>query len=460
MTNKPTIALFAFGILVGLILPGAEVIFAQTHDAKPMALSGYSVSQAYDVEDDKPLNFEDEFINRLLYRIKKTSPKSRGEFARYSQDVNWNQISEKTEDFRFWLFKRRVQVKGITKHRFAKAEKDTEIKGVFACHCENEKGEPVIVLARSIPRKLQLFPKGDNEIEISEPIGFEGFLLNRVNLAKNENDATATCPVFVADRIEWYPNTTAHCDQAHVVLAKAGADIGQLDYVREHNTRRLGKGDSEAFYQILGAAKKTPDDDGIEDRLGFMEIMQNPNSNFCHAAGISGVIRRCTEIPVNSPQISSRLGISKYYELIVFPDLDGGKIIVKNKSGNNLEYRRFPITVCCTELPDGMSPTAIEKSRVAIEGYFYRFWKYQSDKTDLAGTTGQVSPLLMAKRPALMQPQSSNLNFILLIFASLVIAGIAILLWSYRIADRKRKSPGQKILESLPGEIDLSGIQE
>ena len=76
----------------------------------------------------------------------------------------------------------------------------------------------------------------------------------------------------------------------------------------------------------------------------------------------------------------------------MFPSLDGGKIVVKNKSGKEIEYKRFPITVCCLELPTGFSIESIERQSVLIDGFFFRFWKYQSDKTDAAGASGQVSP--------------------------------------------------------------------
>ena len=125
-----------------------------------------------------------------------------------------------------------------------------------------------------------------------------------------------------------------------------------------------------------------------------------------------------------------------------------------------MDYRRFPITICCTELPAGMGPTDVERKQFVVDGYFFRFWKYRSDITDKAAAAGQVSPLIIAKCPRMIEPDTRALNLTLLIFMITVVAGIVALIGGYKIADRKRQSPVEKILDTLPEKIDLSGLED
>ena len=166
------------------------------------------------------------------------------------------------------------------------------------------------------------------------------------------------------------------------------------------------------------------------------------------------------QFDANLVQVENRLGVSKYYQLMLFPNLDGAKIVVKNNDGTKMDYRRFPITICCTELPAGMSPSDVEKKQFVVDGYFFRFWKYRSDKTDEAASTGQVSPLIIAKCPQMIEPDTRSLNLTLFIFIVTVIAGLSALIGGYKIADRRRQSPVEKILGTLPERIDLSGLED
>ena len=85
------------------IFMSASTLVGQVHNNKPLELSGLSLSQAYDIEDDLPLDLDEPMILQLIYRIKKTSSKSRRKYSQYSKDVTWEQLSSKTEDYRLWV---------------------------------------------------------------------------------------------------------------------------------------------------------------------------------------------------------------------------------------------------------------------------------------------------------------------------------------------------------------------
>ncbi len=445
----------------------------QDHNQTPMELSGYSISEAFEIPDDQPLDLNSPTLKQLLYRIKNTSPGSRRQYGNFSRELTWKDICTKTEDYRLWLFERSARLKKIEKYPFQNYSLDEEIKGVFVCECESEpdigltkeiaRGHSFLVLARTIPREL---PIGS---AIDEPIRISGFLYARVSGTHTGDNNEM--PVFITDRIAWFPSRESEdVSVAHLSLSRYGADIGLLDFVQENNARPLGNRDAEAFFQILAAVNRmnrndvepgpTVDVSDSGSLLGFEELMQNSNTNFGEAARVTGTVRTCSVVAVPHEDIKRRLGISKYYQLMLFPDLDGAKIVVKNKDGTKMDYRRFPVTICCTELPAGMSPTDLERKQFVVDGYFFRFWRYESDKTDQAAGTGQVSPLIIAKCPQLIGSDTSSLNLALLVFAIATLAGIIILIGGYRIADRQRQTPVEKILGTLPDQIDLSGLED
>lgn len=437
----------------------------QEHDRAPVELSGFSISEAFDIPDDVPLDLDSPLLKQLLYRIKNTSPDSRARYSRYTRDLDWQDVTTNTEDYRLWLFDIPARLKRIESRPLKNLSSQEEIQRVFVCHCETianpdqseVRGKPFLALSRTLPSAL---PIGT---PLDEPIRVVGFLYARVSgVVEGDNNEM---PVLITDRVAWHPTESAALNSvAHQRLARHGVDIGLIDHVRANNTLPLGGRDAEAFYQILAAVDRMEPNDVAGDpdsktgQLGFNELMQDASSNFGESVRVTGTIRSCSVISVPQKDIRDRLGVSRYYQLMLFPDLDGARIVVKNKDGSKLDYRRFPITVCCTELPAGMTPTDMERQSCIVDGFFYRFWKYQSEKTDQLQTSGQVSPLIIAKRPVMFDSDIGRLNTALLIFVVAVITTILALFFGFRIADRRRMAPGTKILDSLPDKIDVSGL--
>ena len=92
MINVVKTIAIGVAIVIGVLsLPASEVL-GQVHNNKPLELSGLSISQAYEIEDDQPLDLEDPMILQLVYQIKKTSPKSRRAYGKYSKDLTWDQL--------------------------------------------------------------------------------------------------------------------------------------------------------------------------------------------------------------------------------------------------------------------------------------------------------------------------------------------------------------------------------
>ncbi|MCP4480492.1 MAG: hypothetical protein GY818_20600 [Planctomycetaceae bacterium] len=433
----------------------------QDHNETPLELSGYSLSESYQVDDDQPLNFESPILKQLLYRVRNTSPKSRARYSQFSQATTWRDMTSQTEDFRFWTFNRPALLTKIEKHAFKQDTSDEEIKGVYVCHCESvphstedstTPPQKLIVLSRTVPKALPV------NTEINQPIRISGFLYSRAL------EAEGSRLVFITDRIQWYPQEkTDKISANQVELSKLGFDLGLIDSVRKNNARPLMGQDAEAFFQMLAAMNRfagTPENLFKEpaEALSFSDIFSGSPEYFGDAVHLQGVIRSCSPVTIPHQDIQERLEISQYYQLMIFPDLGGAKIIIRGKDGSELDYQRFPITVCCTELPNGMTAQEIERKQCVIDGYFFRFWKYQSARTDLVESAGQLSPLVIAKQPVLVETGIDVLDRGLLFFVLGTMALVIFLISYFRFVDRNQKPPLENILENLPEKIDISGI--
>ncbi len=433
----------------------------QDHNETPLELSGYSLSESYQVEDDQPINFESPILKQLVYRIRNTSPRSRAKYSKFSEATTWRDMLSQTEDFRFWTFDRPARLTKIEKHAFKQVTSDDEIKGVYICHCESmphvndESTAPpqkLIVLSRTAPKALPV------NTDIDQPIRISGFLYSRVL------EADGPRLVFIADRIQWYPQEkTDKISANQVELSQLGFDLALIDSIRQNNARPLIGQDAEAFFQMLAALNRftgTPADLFKEptEALSFSDIFSGSPEHFGDAVHLQGVIRSCSNVSIPHQDIQDRLEISQYYQLMIFPDLGGAKIIIRGKDGSELDYQRFPITVCCTELPKGMTAQDVERKQCTVDGYFFRFWKYQSARTDSAESSGQLSPLVIAKQPVLVGTTSNVLDRGLLFFVLGIVALIIFLITYFRFVDRNQKPTVENILENLPEKIDISGI--
>ena len=90
-------------VFVAMVIDPAGRLLA---DDSPESLAGFSASETYDIVPGAPLDLEENFFVRSLYRVAKVSPESLGKFSQDNDDVSWQQLLEKTRDFRFWTFTR------------------------------------------------------------------------------------------------------------------------------------------------------------------------------------------------------------------------------------------------------------------------------------------------------------------------------------------------------------------
>lgn len=449
-------------LLISMTLVGLPSLTrGQIHDETPIELSGFSVSETYDIKDDLPLDLDAQPIERLLYRLRSSSPRTRAHYSQFSRTTSWDEIINQTDEFRMRMFDRPGRVKKIESHHLATATLDTDIQQFYVCHGEftpefnpdsqSEKPHPFMVITRTIPAVL---PLGE---PIDEPVRVLGFLYLRTIDSNNQK-----IPVFVSDRLAWFPDRSQPngATTSQVALAAHGVDIGQFDLVRENNAKPLGQHDAETFFQMISGVAQMPPLDENQPRLSFYDLIKKGDQKFGHAAKITGSVRTCSRVTITDRDIQDRLGVRQYYQLMVFPNLNGKKISIEHRDGTQTEYSRFPITVICTELPEGMSPGDLEKQRIQVDGFFFRYWSFRSGKSDQTWGTGQPSPLLISRRPTLLASNVGYLNSFLIGFVVVVSASVAALVIGLRIKDRRKGKRMTPLVDQLPEQIDVSGINE
>jgi len=258
---------FIIACFVGFVISPA---FAQPAGDLAVELSGFSVSEAYDLNAGDALDLSDGQLMKLLFRSEKVSSVNFEKWSQFAAAVSWPQLQESPEQFRFWTFKRKLTLRRLTQIRFPVGVATDELKGVYLAECTYADGggeQPVFLVTRSAPRKLTL------KQTLEQPIAFSGFFYNNVavkpdgslltTVGSNEEDRAGNVPapgvpLFIAKRFAWFPtgaDPAMSVSDGQVELAARGVDVGLFDYVRNDPVRRRTSGERSVelwnqFHQI------------------------------------------------------------------------------------------------------------------------------------------------------------------------------------------------------------------
>ena len=474
----------------------------QVQDDSPRELSGMSASTSFETKDDQPLDLQTETAISMLYRLRKASPATLDQFASYSRGVSLSQARQETIDYRFWLFRSSAKLKKIERVAIVDAPNTSDsIQHFYRCTAAatDGTGEPLhcTIMTRVVPSQLPL------ETEIDEPIEFTGLLYNRASIGSPTESAKATTPddqgkpttptpeekllldktarvrasgdlefkidlptdatetlVFIADRLAWYPDTEVVADKRMVALAENGFDVSQLDQIKRRNGKPLGGGDSEAFYQMLATvATQTDEQHNNSPILPIKTIIAKSADNIGARVTMNARCRDCTRVEVVDPEQRERYGIDHYYQLVLFPELDQSITLTENTDNGPVKavYERFPITVCAIKLPAGVYFEDVEGEAIAIDGTFFRVWKYDSEINQQAETSGTISPLIISKDFQIIKtPQWLTLLFSWGLGA--IAVGLAFMYAYHRVFKNRQPRPTESILDNLPDQLDVTGL--
>ena len=459
---------------------------AESPTESPTALAGFSESETLELKPAAALDLEESLLVRTLFRVGKVSPQSMSKFSRLSDAATIETILQTPREYRFWAFARSATLKRLSVLKLPGQQEIGGIKGVYLATCESQDGAPLFLLCRSAPRLLPL------NKSLNEKIRFAGFFYNSVATIEGSHgpeieiaaqgldldedgpaEDSAAAPLMIVKRFAWYPQESAASPKVspgQAELATYDVDIGLFDFVKEQNSKRLSKYDASCFYQMLGAAKLAGQTKAAEAAVkkrkfsSFVDLMREPNSHFGSRVRMTGSLRQCVRVTVPDRQVGQTQGLKEYWQVSLFPDLGGRPVVIKSGKDENLEFSRYPVTVCLPFLPQGLSAESMSGKTATIEGFFYRFVKYQSQKTEAAGKDGMVSPLVMASgiRIVSTQQSASALDSLLRGAALMLLLAIgAAIVW--RVISWRRQfsatSENASAFE-LPDSIDVSNIDD
>jgi len=312
-------------------------------------------------------------------------------------------------------------------------------KKLFRCKVLLGKDKrPVVIFTRFVPKAWKVGARIDERVSVN------GLFVKLGGFQE---------PIFVAQRIAWYPQT---------LLGNLGMDVGLLDDLGDR--KKITKHERECFYQMLAAVGRARPGQLLQDAqrelkkkgqdsFSVSPLFNEPEKGRGRLVMLAGTARRVVRVRVDDPDIVARFGIDHYFEVFMFtPDSQGN-----------------PIVFCVRELPDGM-PLGIDVGYgefVEIAGFFMKKWSYQSiefamgkrygDRKDLRR---QLAPLLIA-RDLLWIPReqpissSATTNLVAGLIFVLVLIGIWIAVW---ISGRRDKRMFDETLKEVRGEVDLTGL--
>jgi len=416
-------------------------------DEDPRELSGLSAQDAAAIKDNETLDPSSSQFKKLLYRTGTVDGDVLQEWASRSKNVVTEQLSATPNQYRFHPFS--VNGSAISIHPFNFAPKDAKdfLSGFYYVNCQTKEGDHFILVSRSSIASWPL----DQELTEPQQIQFGGFFLGNFQVELGQSKPSAACPVFVARRFSWYPeqeNESLKIDAGKVALAQAGVDISLLDIVKSRKGKPIGIRESTCYWQMLAATKKLATTD-LGSRIDFATMLRRPIDSVGKAASVQGRVRQCVPVKVTEAEPIKLLGTDTWYQITLFPDLDGRPIEVGTPDGEPEVYQNaFPVTVCVLDLPPGFTPESIVGSSFLCDGFFYRIWSYPSERTDKSSLAGQPSPLMMAASMIQVKSASGQLQTLLTAILLAMAVAVAFVGW---FVYRSKKSNSKK---ELPEQIE------
>lgn len=406
-------------------------------------LSGLSDADSAAIIDDSELDPGITAFKKLLYRTGTVDASVLAAWASRSKEIPISAISSRPKEYRFFPFAISAEAVSVERFDFSKEDAKDFLRGFFIVECISKDGQPFAIISRSTVTTWPI----NEPIANPQQIEADGFFLGNLKVG-NTNSDTAV-PVFVARRFAWWPVETDDSlgvDANTIALAAAGVDIAMLDTVKARKGEQIGTREAACFWQLLSACTKvTPQ--GIA-RVDFATMLREPLDSVGKAAAVQGRIRQCVPVKVTSPEAVELLGTDTWYQLTIFPNLDGRPIRVATREGEPEVYTNaFPVTACTLTLPSDMTAESIVGNSYLFDGFFYRIWSYPSERTEDSNLEGQPSPLIMASSMSLIESTSDQLQmFLVALLASIVIAVVAI---GWFVLRTKKETPRRELPDKI-----------
>ena len=432
--------------MIYLALMLSALLTLQQED--PRDLAGMTADDLAALTEKTTIAPTDTQFKKILYRTGTVDPIVFRQWAQ-QHNISLQQAVNDAGKYRFFPFSLEADVTSVNRFDFSKEEAKDFLSGLYFAKCETSDGFQFVLASRS---SVSSWPR-DGKLPEPQSIQFNAFFLGNVALDFGDQFSADEIPVFVARRFAWHPkqqSESLNVDASQVALSKAGVDISLLDVVKSRKGQPIGVREGACFWQMLSACKQS-DMEVPPQRIEFADMLRKPIDSVGKATSIRGRVRQCVPVKVTDAEVAKLLGTDTWYQLTVFPDLDGTPIKVGVRDGDPEVYRNaFPVTVCVVDLPAGFSADSIVGEVFFYDGFFYRIWSYPSERTDNTKLDGQPSPLMMAVSLLKAESTVSQLQTLLTAVLFAIAIAVAVLSW-YGFKTRRRKKPSQE----LPEQIEL-----
>ncbi len=197
-------------------------------------------------------------------------------------------------------------------------------------------------------------------------------------------------------------------------LRSAGVDLAAVRKVARLAAVPLGSADTPVFYSAIAAAQSAAGQPATRPprsslrRVGGVELLGGgPSAALTTGDWIATTVTmiRATRVGVQSAVRQAEIGGDHFWQIDAIADLGNVQVEVERPGGDPVRIgSRTPVSIVTARLPDSITGAdrgalvLTAKRDVAVEGYFYRRWSYDSDLMDAAGGGRQVAPLIIAGR--------------------------------------------------------------
>ncbi len=277
------------------------------------------------------------------------------------------------------------------------------------------------------------------------------------------SDPSPTLPLMLCSTVQWrvLPSSATASQPPSIGpvrpavpsgwqrLLDLGWDLGWLDTVEGLQGQPMTSREGAAFYSLLAAARaaaeSSADPDShtrsadseaasstIEPSMEILPLIQRAEGRKRKKASrepelasagyrtkASVQVRRVQRVVVDSPEARASLGADHYFQLDGFADIGRARIEINYGEGTSpvVFEREFPITLVANEVPswllvDSGDATSSEsqawypRTRVDVEGWFYRMWRYKTTQVSMEtdDSQSQQGPLVVVDSIKLSGP--------------------------------------------------------
>lgn len=289
-----------------------------------------------------------------------------------------------------------------------------------------------------------------------DAVAGDGIAAVGVVLARTESGQ----PVALAvPRVRWSPQSTTNTGWR--LLSSAGFDVALLSNVKQLSRQPLVAEDGDAFYSLLAAAASIGDQPAKPnpESIPPVDLLERPEQLAGHWLTLVAETVQITRIAVTEPERQDQLGQDHYFQIDAVVELDNLLVKIERPDPSTgppaIFENRYPISVVTARIPEflrqriraeegGEAVVSQHRSLIAIDGFYYRLWSYQSEFMNQHGGGDQFGPLVVASRiedraPSTQDP--AGVQVIGWIAATAVIAGIVFFwLWNRVMSARDRQA--------------------